>query len=466
MAKEITRGAEGTVYIEQAPQTEHPLYAEVDLNILPDIIVESISLNKNTLKAGETLTVNWSCSNIGDCDAVTDWNDAVYISKDNKLDDSDSRLKGYISGNILKKGESYSRQLTVDISRGLSGDYYIIIKTNDLGQINENSIANNTKNSPIFTVSDIEPPTVQITSGPADGVLINSDSVSYSWTGSDNSTEPLTYAVSISTDSPLLGGDQGVGSFTDLRTDDFTLSEGDGTYYLTLFAKDAAGNISTPATNQFTLDTASPTVTGISLNETQNQPFSTFQLTFSEPVSSLNANNITITDPDQNIIKGDNNTDFVCCEKISDTIWQITLSDNISNEGAYTVTVSGITDIAGNQLTSEYSKTVTLSLPDLTLENITYPASVFSGEQFEIKWTDKNIGTGAAGPYKTKLYLSQDNILDSNDTLLKELSSEGFLNSNSSILNSTSLSAPQVVAGTTTSLLKQILPMNSMKQTK
>ena len=171
----------------------------------------------------------------------------------------------------MKRGESYVRSITVDIPEGLFGNYYIIVNANDLKQINENSLNNNYLASSVINITDTEPPTVQITSGPSDGKLINTDTVEFSWEGSDNSSESLTYAASVSTSSTFEPE-----NFTDAKAFNFELTSGDGTYFFKVLGKDAAGNISSPASTQFKLDTQPPTVTNISLAETQNQPFDSF----------------------------------------------------------------------------------------------------------------------------------------------------------------------------------------------
>ena len=163
------------------------------------------------------------------------------------------------------------------------------------------------------------------------------------------------------------------------------------------------------------------------------------QVNISEPVAALTSDNISILDS----VGGYSNS--INTEKISDTIYQISF-DSLDKEGDYTVKISGITDKAGNSIENDFSKTAALTLPDLTVENITAPSSVLAGETFDINWNEKNIGNGAASSYKTQIYFSSDEAFDTGDILLKELSSNELL-SGSASLREAVLSIPQLTAG-------------------
>lgn len=99
-------------------------------------------------------------------------------------------------------------------------------------------------------LTDAVPPDTQIVSGPAEASFITSNTVTFTWSGNDNTAGPLTYSYNMD--------GSGWSSFDTLTTHTFiSLSEGPHTF--SVKAKDQAGNEDpSPTTRNFTIDTTPP----------------------------------------------------------------------------------------------------------------------------------------------------------------------------------------------------------------
>ena len=103
----------------------------------------------DTTNSGEFLQATWTVKNHGpDKTTGSTWRDYVYLSTDTLIGGGDVLLSGFAGFNSpssLDSGGVYSRTRSFVIPNGLSGDYYLIVKTNQNNKIsNETSTNNNT----------------------------------------------------------------------------------------------------------------------------------------------------------------------------------------------------------------------------------------------------------------------------------------------------------------------------------
>ncbi len=101
------------------------------------------------------------------------------------------------------------------------------------------------------------PPDTQITSGPANGSLLSTSSVTFTFTGSDDvtATSSLLYATQLDSGAWSAYGSATSALYTGLSSGQHTFS---------VRARDAAGNVDpTPATRTFTTDTTPPTTPSV-----------------------------------------------------------------------------------------------------------------------------------------------------------------------------------------------------------
>ena len=110
----------------------------VPVTLYPDLKVTSVQVPA-TAYAGQTINVSWVVTNEG-TDATpgsTVWNDAVFLSDDEVLDPSDTRLGNFASLSSLGVGQSYTNSATVQIPPSAAGPYYILVLADSAGSLFE-----------------------------------------------------------------------------------------------------------------------------------------------------------------------------------------------------------------------------------------------------------------------------------------------------------------------------------------
>ena len=139
----------------------------VTLPPLPDLTVQSITA-PSTVLTGQTITVSWTIRNAGAGSTNTSaWNDRVYLSSDALPDGADTWRLDSLNVSYLGAGDTYTALLTAKVPIGFTqGGYFIIVKTDDSGQVLEDSDANNTLTRPV-TINMTPPPDLKVTNAVA-----------------------------------------------------------------------------------------------------------------------------------------------------------------------------------------------------------------------------------------------------------------------------------------------------------
>ena len=136
-------------------------------------------------------------------------------------------------------------------------------------------------------------------------------------------------------------------------------------------------------------------------------------VTFSEPIntSTFTASVVTLTGPGGTITVGNPS-------QVSGNTYRIPFAPQ-SAIGTYTLTVAPqVADLAGNTLSSSFSDTFTIQLPDLVADSISASDSTF-GATIPVAYTLHNAGNFAASaPWVDQIYLSASATLDANAILL------------------------------------------------
>lgn len=110
----------------------------------PDLIVSSLSTDKTTYAAGETIRITSTTKNIGNASAGLSRTE-FYLSSDRSLDSSDTRLDYDIVWG-LDAGRFATDTVTKTLSNNLSsGTYYLIAKADATGHVNESNENNNSR---------------------------------------------------------------------------------------------------------------------------------------------------------------------------------------------------------------------------------------------------------------------------------------------------------------------------------
>ncbi len=112
-------------------------YPPVDLTVTATTIPSGVY-------SGTNVNFSWKVKNIGDVKtAAADWTDRIYISTDSILGPTDRVIEDRLVQLVLEKDSSYTRNVSVTIPNGLSGDYYVFFKTDFRDNNKDNDTLNN-----------------------------------------------------------------------------------------------------------------------------------------------------------------------------------------------------------------------------------------------------------------------------------------------------------------------------------
>ncbi|WP_414755083.1 CARDB domain-containing protein [Anabaena sp. CCY 9910] len=157
----------------------------------PDLVVTAANVS-STAGLGETISVSWTVKNQGTVSALTTyWNDYIYISNDQFLDDSDTFVLYTSSGGPLASDSSYTRNSDIFIPDYVgSGNRYLLFVTDGGGYYNNQLETNEDNNvfAQAFTIND--PPDVDlvITAANAPTTAGLGETISVTWTVKNQGT--------------------------------------------------------------------------------------------------------------------------------------------------------------------------------------------------------------------------------------------------------------------------------------
>ncbi len=159
----------------------------------PDVDLVITAANVPTSAVlGETISVSWIVKNQGTVSASANWYDAVYISDDQFLDSSDTKiLEDYKENRPLASGGSYTVNKNISLGSYLAaGDRYLLFITDGGYQGNRQSESNETNN--VFAQAiTINAPDLVITAANAPTTAAVSEIISVSFTVTNQSTVSL-----------------------------------------------------------------------------------------------------------------------------------------------------------------------------------------------------------------------------------------------------------------------------------
>lgn len=108
-----------------------------------DLIVSDVSTVDSAV-SGDVVTVDWTIKNLGINPASGSMRDNVYLSSDTVVDAADKLLGSKNYSISLVKDASTSNSMSVTVGGVALGDYFILVKTDILNNINESNDTNNT----------------------------------------------------------------------------------------------------------------------------------------------------------------------------------------------------------------------------------------------------------------------------------------------------------------------------------
>ncbi|NJL51381.1 MAG: hypothetical protein HC930_02690, partial [Hydrococcus sp. SU_1_0] len=153
----IPRGLSGPFYVFGVTDSSNSIYERDGENnniaydgnstnvILPppaDLVAGTISVPANGVP-GENITLNYTVTNQGDHTLSGNWEDAVYLSEDNRWDINDLLIEKVQVDDSLDIGESYSKTVNASLPGVKSGDYHVIVRSDIRNNVYESDEDNN-----------------------------------------------------------------------------------------------------------------------------------------------------------------------------------------------------------------------------------------------------------------------------------------------------------------------------------
>ena len=416
------------------------------------IVIAAADLTPTALTApatavvGQQIQVSWTVKNQGAGDALSSWNDSVYLSKDAKLDPQDQHLGQFTRNLRVAVGADYTQVQTVGIPSSPPGNYFLVLRADSAGNLAEANEANNDRAVPLLlSASDLAPVTVT-----APATAGARERVEVSWTiknqGEVTAQPSWTDALFLSTDNAWDQEDMR------LTAADRTLSLAPGSSYLVttvfdipnvppgkyhlLLRNDHNGNVTekTETNNVWTapITIGLPNLAVVEVRAPAAAlPGQTVQLVWRvknqgtgsalpswrdvvrlSPDEGWDSNDPVLADvsydsplsPQSDYLHVAN----VTLPQVAPTNYFLILRAD-ANANVYEV----------NEGDNDRVIPILLARPDLKPLALAAPSTAFAGANVRLSWSVKNQGNGRAVPsWMDGFYLSSDNAWDSGDTFL------------------------------------------------
>jgi hypothetical protein len=124
---------------------------------LPNLFVEEVSA-PNTAFSSTSISVSWKIKNSGQGTASGNWYDAIFLSSDGVLDVTDTYLGAVVNPSALNPTQNYTQSANVTLPNGITGNYYIFVRTDEYSQVVETDNSNNSARDTGKVVVSLTPP--------------------------------------------------------------------------------------------------------------------------------------------------------------------------------------------------------------------------------------------------------------------------------------------------------------------
>jgi subtilase family serine protease len=440
-----------------------------------DLVVSRVTIPA-TASNGESIGVSWRVENAGASSTEgKGWMDRVYLSKTAVLNELEARLLGTFQRPLsLGQGEGYNMVRNFTIPAGITGNYYLHVKTDAEDLIFEYDYENNNIGVSAQPLNIITPDLVvaQIT---APASAASGKAITVDWTVKNNGTGKVyntivkdrillsAGATFHEANSKVLKevvyqtGELPAGEDT-VKQATVTLPEGiSGNYYIYVQTDSANAVYETDNNNNVLRSTAAVAVT--------LSPWADLQVTgvqIADTAAAAEQLSVSYT----GINKGNTATDIAWKDRIylslkpqRDTAGSILLREvpqlrSLGKDSSYlvntTVPLPGEggdttyyiyvfvnagkdvyehTDSVNNVRRSNSLYIKKYPPVDLMVTGITAPVAANSGTPINIKWSVRNQGQAVTlpGQWSDGLYLSTDTVWDSGDRFVKAFTHQGTL---------------------------------------
>ncbi len=106
---------------------------------LPDLVIDSITPSVSTIEAGGSMQIEWTGRNQGAAMGanIPGWIDRVYLSSNTTVSNNDWLMGSSVTQIPLMPGQTYNKQVTVNLGNVPAGNYYILLVTDAANNVYE-----------------------------------------------------------------------------------------------------------------------------------------------------------------------------------------------------------------------------------------------------------------------------------------------------------------------------------------
>ena len=165
----------------------------IQLSPYPDLIVSNISTSA-TAVAGQQLIVAYTIENLGDSTALS-WQDRIYLSGDPLISNGDLLLYTGRINSPLMPLLSVSDTVTIALPGYLSGNYFLIIRTDYLNELYEHTGESNNQTTFVIQVTTPPPSDLIVDVIALPDSLLAGDPTTISWTTKNHGNFPAQGSV-------------------------------------------------------------------------------------------------------------------------------------------------------------------------------------------------------------------------------------------------------------------------------
>ncbi len=459
--------ADNTNVISELDETNNASLSPVQITVTettPDLTISNLAMAETDLLQGQTVDVTYTLNNTGNQNADSFFSNAIYLSTDNIIDENDIVIGGPINQTLDANSlQNYTNSVTLDANLAV-GTYYIGVMADYSNAIAEGDESNNFSptfievtvgaSSPDLTTSNTVLNHNNITAGA--NVVVSYDINNIGNASTTQSGNSFSTAVYLSTDNIIDEND----ILLTTRLVDFGIAA-NGSYSFQDSVNLPAGTtpgdyyIGVIADNMGFIDES---------NEANNSSVAPAAITISAPAPDLEASNVSVSsnalDAGDNITISFDTQNNGTASAGSYTTGVYLSTDNIITADdiligtsafngtipagfQYNVTNGSVTipgDIAGgtyyigvvadiynevaesdetNNATTAPTSLLISAPSDLTPSNVTISSNnIFFGDSVDVTFDVSNITSEAEGPFSIGVYISTDNVITTDDTLL------------------------------------------------
>lgn len=447
----------------------------------PDLIV-SAATAPNTAVLGETVNLSWTVTNQSANTAVTDWNDYVYLSNDEILDDSDTvLLSEFISAQTPLAGNgSYTINRSVALPETEIGNRYFLFVSDRFNNQLETNETNNTSSvavtvgAPDLAITAATAPSSAILGTPIDvswtvtnqgNVAASADWVDRLYLSSDTTLDASdTFITSefISSQTPLAPNS----SYTISRALSLPSTNSNARYLLVATDYDRRQGETNEANNvrAIPLSLTAPDLV-VSEITAPIEALSGQPVELAWTIRNQGTVGATGSWDDEIYLSNDSNpgndifvgrfrfTGSIAAGQEIERRQEISIPLDLSGNYRVVVRTNAFGELAeffanqGNNIAIDdrILQIQQSPVPNLQVTTVTAPPTAFSGQETLVQWTVTNSGTGATNApfWYDRVYLSLDQTFDDTDIALGIADNPSFLNPGESYTNSLTVRLPQ-----------------------